>query len=74
MEKIIDSWDRMYPQGAGSSGRRVNGHTLEITEKFNGKVMDTRQMRLSPDIKTMTITVRAPGLSKPNTLLVFDRE
>jgi len=56
-----------------SSGRRVNERTLEVTDKIKGKVMDTRQIKLSPDLKTLTMTVLPVGQSKPN-ILVFDRE
>jgi hypothetical protein len=61
------------PPGSVSSGRRVNEHTLEMTDKINGKVMNTRQIELSPDLKTLTMNVHPAGQSKPNTL-VFDRE
>lgn len=56
-----------------SSGRRVNERTLEITDKIKAKVMQTRQIKLSPDLKTLTVTVRPVGQSTPN-ILVFDRE
>jgi hypothetical protein len=59
--------------GSASSGRRVNERTLEITDKIKGKVVDTRQIELSADLKTLTMTVRPVGQSKPN-ILVFDRE
>jgi hypothetical protein len=61
------------PAGAVSSGRRVNESTLEITDKMKDKVTDTRQLDLSPDLKTLTMTVHAAGQTKPN-VLVFDRE
>jgi hypothetical protein len=57
-----------------SSGRRVNKHTLEITDKLQGKIAFTRQIEVSTDLKTLTITVRAVGQSKPSDVLVFDRE
>ena len=60
--------------GSASSGRRVNARSLEITDKFQGKTMDTRQIELSKDLKTLTMTVRLVGQSKPKTILVFDRE
>jgi len=60
--------------GSASSGRRVNGRSLEITDKFQGKITDTRQIELSTDLKTLTITVRMVGQSKPSDVLVFDRE
>ena len=60
--------------GSASSGRRVNARSLEITDKFQGKITDTRQMELSPDLKTLTMSVRLEGQSKPKNIFVFDRE
>ena len=59
--------------GSASSGRRVNERTLEGTDKIKGRIMDTQQIELSPDLKTLTITVHEVGQGKPN-ILVFDRE
>ncbi len=59
--------------GSASSGHRVNEHTLEMTDKIKGRVMTTRQIKLSPDLKTLTMTVHTAGQGKPN-VLVFDRE
>jgi hypothetical protein len=56
-----------------SSGRRANDRRLEMTEKFQGKVTGTEQVDLSPDLKTLTLTVRQVGQSKP-PVLVFDRD
>jgi hypothetical protein len=61
------------PTGLTSSGRRVNEHTLEMTYKLNGKILNTRQVQLSSDLKTMTITLHKPGLSDPD-ILVFERQ
>ncbi len=61
------------PPGYTSSGRRVNERTLEITDKFKGKVRDTQQIELSTDLKTLTRTVQSVGQSEPN-IFVFDRE
>ena len=60
--------------GSASSGRRVNERSLEITEKFKGKITGTRQIELSTDLKTLTMTVRLVGQSRPKSILVFDRE
>jgi len=60
--------------GTTSSGRRVNARTLEVTDKFRGKVTDIRRIELSRDLETLTITVRPVGQSKPKDILVFDRE
>jgi hypothetical protein len=61
-------------KGAAYSGRRVNERSLEITEKSNGKITSTRQIELSSDLKTLTVTVRLPGQSKPQSILVYERE
>jgi hypothetical protein len=58
---------------SSSSIRRVDEHTLEMTDKAGGKVVDTRAIRLSPDGKILTMTVHAPGRSEPD-VLVFDRK
>ena len=61
------------PPGAISSIRRVNEHTLEMTDKANGKVMATEEIQLSSDGKSLTMTVHIEGRSKPN-VLVFQRQ
>ena len=57
---------------SASSIRRMNKHTLEMTDKINGKIVDTQQIKLSSDLKTLTITVHTLGRSEPN-ILVFER-
>jgi len=61
------------PAGSVSCGSRVSESTLEVTDKMKDKVTSTRQLRLSADLKTLTVTVHPVGRSKPN-ILVFDRE
>jgi len=61
------------PAGLVSSGRRVDEHALEMTDKIQGKVRDVQQIKLSPDGKTLIMSVQPVGRSKPN-ILVFDRE
>jgi hypothetical protein len=53
--------------------RQVDEHTLEMTEKRDGKVLDTREIKLSSDGKRLTMTINATGASRP-TMMVFDRE
>jgi hypothetical protein len=60
--------------GSVSSGRRVNERSLEITDKFKGKITATRKIELSTDLKTLTLTTRLEGQSRPKSILVFDRE
>jgi hypothetical protein len=59
--------------GTMSSARRVNANTLEFTEKRNGKVADTQHIQLSPDGKTLTMTIQPANGRKAN-VLVFERE
>jgi len=59
--------------GSASTARRVNEDTLEMSDKFNGKIMDTRQIQLSADRKTLTMTVHVPGRREPD-ILVFERQ
>ena len=55
---------------------RVEGldeRTLEIIDKVNGKVTRTERRELSPDLKTLTRTVRPVGQRDPN-IFVFERQ
>jgi hypothetical protein len=61
-------------KGTAYSGRRVNERSLEITEKFKGKMTGTRQIELSTDLKTLTVTERLMGQSRPKSIFVYDRE
>ena len=60
-------------KGSTSSARRVNLHTVEITDKVNGKGASTRQIELSSDLKTLTMTLHPAGRREPN-ILVFERQ
>jgi hypothetical protein len=61
-------------RGTAYAGRRANERSLEITEKSKGKMTGTRQIELSRDLKTLTVTVRLVSQSKPQSILVFERE
>jgi hypothetical protein len=61
-------------KGTAYSGRRVKQHSLEITEKFKSKITGSRQIELSRDLKTLTVTVRLIGQDKPQSIFVYDRE
>lgn len=58
---------------SSSASRRVDEHTLEMTDKRGGNVRDTREISVSPDGKTLTMTVHGSGQREPD-VLVFDRE
>ena len=61
-------------KGTAYSGRRVNERSLEIRYKFKGKITGTWETELSTDLKTLTMTERLVGQSRPKSILVFDRE
>jgi hypothetical protein len=61
-------------KGAAYAGRRVDEHTLEIAEKSAGKITATRQIEVSKDLKSLTVTVRLVGQSYPQSILVFERQ
>lgn len=67
-----DAGPNAAPDSA-SSGRRLNEHTLELTDKIKGKVTGTRKIELSGDLKTLTMTIRPVVQTKPN-ILVFERQ
>jgi hypothetical protein len=60
--------------GSAYSGRRVNERSLEITEKSKGNITGTRQIELSTDLKTLTVTARLAGQNRPQSIFVYDRE
>jgi hypothetical protein len=60
-------------RGATSAVHRVDEHNLVITNKSDGKITATEEISLSPDLKVLTITTRAPGRDKPN-VMVFNRK
>jgi hypothetical protein len=60
--------------GSASSGRRVSKRSLEITNKSKGKITQTLRIELSPDLKTLTMSILPVGESKPKSVLVFERE
>jgi hypothetical protein len=61
------------PQGFVSSGRRIDAATVELTDKIQGKTIDTQQIKLASDGKSLTMTVLPVGHTKPD-ILVFERE
>jgi hypothetical protein len=61
------------PAGYVTSGRRVSDHAVELTDKIDGKLLDTQDVEVAPSGDSLTITTHVPGLSKPN-IQFFDRE
>ena len=50
--------------GLTVSAKRIDDHTLELTNKFKGKIMDTQLMTISADGKTLTTTLTYPSLDR----------
>jgi hypothetical protein len=61
------------PAGYGTSGRRVSDREVELTDKIGAKVLDTQQVEVSEDGRSLTITTHIPGRTKPN-IQAFDRQ
>jgi hypothetical protein len=61
------------PAGSTYSSRRVSERSLEVTDRLDGKVVDTQQITLSSDLKTLTLTVYRTGMRTPN-IFVFGRQ
>jgi len=59
--------------GGATSGRRLSDHSIELTKKVKGKIVETREITVSPDLKTLTMTLHVVDQRLPN-ILVFDRE
>jgi hypothetical protein len=58
------------------SYKRINAHTLELTNKKDGKVTLTGKVVVSPDGKTRTVTITATDASgkKTTSTYVYDKE
>jgi hypothetical protein len=82
MAKTIKFDGKDYPdldpngadKGAVHSGRRLTPLSLEVTDKSKGQSTSARQLELSKDLQTLTVTVRLIGQRKPQSILVYNRE
>jgi hypothetical protein len=54
------------------AAKHVNAHTLEVTDKVKGEVMDHTKFEVAPDGKTLTLTIHDTGQAKPLTV-VYDK-
>ena len=55
-----------------SAGKRVSAHTLDVTDKVKGEVMDHTKFEVSQDGKTLTLTIRETDQPKALTI-VYDK-
>jgi hypothetical protein len=62
------------PAGLVASGHRANERSLEFEDKFKGRILQTQQIEMSADLKTLTLRVILAGENKPRNVYVFDRE
>jgi hypothetical protein len=56
-----------------TSARHLSDQSIELTKKLRGKIMETREITVSPDRKTLTMTRHLVDQRIPN-ILIFDRE
>lgn len=56
-----------------SSIRRVDEHTLAVSDKVNGRLAGTEEIKISPDHNVLTMTIQSVGQTRPE-IRVFDRE
>jgi hypothetical protein len=59
--------------GSATSARRLGDHSIELTKKLKGRIVGNREITVSPDFKTLTMTVHPLDQRLPN-ILIFDRE
>ena len=59
--------------GAVSSARRLNARVVQIVRKANGQITQTRQMNVSSDLKTLTLTLHITGEDEPR-VYIFERQ
>ncbi|HEX4320914.1 MAG TPA: hypothetical protein VHZ52_08430 [Acidobacteriaceae bacterium] len=61
------------PQGYTSSGHRISDHAVDRVDKINGKTLNSQEIEISPDGKTLKATIHMPGRERPDWML-FNRE
>lgn len=71
--KDYSTFGRHVAKDSTISARQVDEHTLEITDKIEGRITKTERIELSPDLKTLTRTVLPVGQHEPN-VFVFQRQ
>jgi hypothetical protein len=62
------------PAGLVAAGRRVNERSVELEDKYKGRILQTQQIEMSADMKSLTVRIILAGESKARNVYVFDRE
>lgn len=57
-----------------ASGRRVNERSLEFEDKYKGRILQTQQIEISADLKTLKLSITLAGENKARNVYVFERE
>ena len=74
----LDGKENPSPDAGAAPGstylaRRLSANTLDFTNKTKGTITDTQQMKLSADLKTLTVTVHIPGRNFAD-VYVYERQ
>lgn len=62
------------PAGFASAAHRVNARAIDVQQKIKGDVAYLQKFELSPDRKTLNLTIRANSKDNKPKIYVFDRE
>jgi hypothetical protein len=74
LDLIFDGkYHAAVPAGSTLLSRRLSARAVETIRRFKGKISQTRQIELSPNLETLTVTVHMAGKSAPN-IYVFERQ
>jgi len=59
--------------GSTSSAKRIDQHTIQMTDKLHGKTTDTRELTVSEDGRTLTDKMHVTGEQKP-VVMVWQKQ
>ncbi len=70
----LDGKERSNADGTATFlSRRMDARAVEMIRKSKGKITETRQITVSPDLKTLTMTVNSDGKDEAD-VYVFERQ
>lgn len=68
----FDGEKRAGASGSVLSGQRLSARSVEIFRETKGKIVQTRRLELSPDLKVLTMTLHIAGNGQPY-IYVFEK-
>lgn len=71
--KDYSNGGRRVAPGTTTAGKRIDDHTLELTDKLKNEVMDTQSMNVSSDNETLMTMSTYPGVAKKQ-VFVYHRQ